>query len=222
MAETPAGIELVIFDFDGLMVNSEHVVYAALREIFARHGQALTWEFYCTAIGLPSPVAARTYLSHLPIPLSEAELVEAERVSARALMATELILLPGLLPLLEDLRERGVRRVIASSSRREYILPLLGRFGIRDDFEAVVSIDDVARGKPHPDLVLRALEVTGVPAERAVMLEDSAHGVEAAHAAGVRVIAVPTPGIDPARFARADAVVDDLFAAHSLLLPWLG
>src|SRR5579871_1167639 len=154
VAESSQGIALVIFDFDGLMVNSEHVVHAALREVFARHGQELTWEFYCTTIGLPSAIAADLYLSHLPIPLSPAELVEAERESARALMATELKLLPGLLPLLEDLRSRRVRRVIASSSRRDYIVPLLERFGIRDDFEAVVSIDDVARGKPYPDLVL--------------------------------------------------------------------
>ncbi|HEX6817829.1 MAG TPA: HAD family phosphatase [Ktedonobacterales bacterium] len=222
MADDFPHIKLVIFDFDGLMVNSEHVVYAALREIFASHGQNLTWDFYCTTIGLPSPVAARMYLGHLPIPLSEEELVEAERVSARELMATELLLLPGLLPLLEDLRVRGIPSVICSSSRRSYILPILERFGIAEYFAAVVSIDDVARGKPHPDLVHKALEVAHVASGQAVMLEDSAHGVEAAHAAGVYVIAVPTPGIDLARFERADAVVQDLVAAHALVTERLG
>lgn len=210
-------VSLVIFDFDGLMVNSEHVVYAALAEVFARHGQDLTWKYYCTTIGLPSAVATQMYVRDLPIPLTEDEFALAERDATERHLETKLALMPGLVPLLDDLRERGVRMVICSSSRRDYILPILDRFGIRDYFEAVIGIDDVARGKPHPDLVLKALEVAGVGAAQAIMLEDSAHGVEAAHRAGVYVIAVPTPGIDPAGFQRADALVDDLATAHSLI-----
>lgn len=212
---------LVIFDFDGLMVNSEHVVFTALRELFARHGHTFTWEFYCTTIGLPSVEAARVYFARFPIDLSPEAFADAERELTQRYMATELALMPGLLPLLDDLRARGVRLVIASSSRRAYILPILERFGLAASFDAVVSIDDIERGKPHPDLVLKALAVAGVPAAQALMLEDSAHGAEAAYSAGVRCIAVPTEGIAPDRFPHAVAVVPDLVAATPLILELL-
>lgn len=213
---------LVIFDFDGLMVNSEHVVFAALRELFGDHGHTFTWEFYCTTIGLPSAEATRLYLASFAIDLTPEQFLAAERELTQRYLATELALMPGLLPLLDDLRVRGVRMVIASSSHRAYIVPILERFGLFGYFEAVVAIDDVARGKPHPDLVLRALEVAGVPAGRAIMLEDSAHGAEAAHRAGVRCIAVPTPGIAHDRFPHAAAVVPDLVAARPLIAEILG
>jgi HAD superfamily hydrolase (TIGR01509 family) len=209
---------LVIFDFDGLMVNTEHVVFAALRDLFERHGHDnFTWDFYCTTIGLPSVESTRIYLARFPLDLSPEEFIVAERELTQRYMATELALMPGLMPLLDDLRARGVRMVIASSSRRVFILPILDRFGLRDYFDAVISIDDVARGKPHPDLVLKALEVAGVSPSQAIMLEDSPHGAEAARRASVRCVAVPTRGVDASRFAHADAVVADLDSVQSLL-----
>jgi HAD superfamily hydrolase (TIGR01509 family) len=208
---------LVIFDFDGLMVNSEHVVFAALRELFERHGHDFTWDFYCTTIGLPSVEATRMYLASFPLDLPPEDFVLAKQDLIQGYMATELALMPGLIPLLDGLRARGLRMVIASSSRRDYILPILGRFGLHAYFDAVVCIDDVARGKPHPDLVLKALEIGGASPCQAIMLEDSPHGTEAARRAGVRCIAIPTQGVDTSRFAYADAVVADLDAARPLL-----
>lgn len=202
--------ELVIFDHDGLMVNTEDVVYAALTDIFREHDIAFTWEYYCTTIGLPVVDSLRLYFRDFPIPLTFEEFQARRNAVVAERIATSLQLMPGLAPLLEYLRAHGVRMAVATSGTRDYIERSLARFGLTRYFEAVACIDDVARGKPHPDLVLKALELTGTDPADAVMLEDSPHGVEAARRAGVFCVAVPTRGIPLDRFAAADAIAKDL------------
>ena len=209
--------KLVIFDHDGLMVNSEEVVFAALRTIFGRYGHAFVWDYYVTSVGLPVVESIAMYLRDLPVPLG----VEAFTAERNALVAeyfaTRLELMPGLVPLLEWLRARGVPLVVATSATREHLGRNLERFGLASYFQAAVCIDDVRRGKPHPDLILEALARTGHAPEEAIMLEDAPLGVEAARRAGVFCVAVPTRGIELARFAGADVIARDLFAVRTIL-----
>jgi HAD superfamily hydrolase (TIGR01509 family) len=209
--------ELVIFDHDGLMVNTEDVVYAALTDIFREHDIEFTWDYYCTTIGLPVVDSLRLYLRDYRLPLTFEEFQARRNTLVGERLATSLQIMPGLPPLLEHLRSRGVRMAIATSGTRDYIERNLVRFGLAGYFEAVACIDDVARGKPHPDLVLKALELTGTAPADAVMLEDAPHGVEAAHRAGVFCVAVPTRGIALDRFAAADVVARDLPSVLRLL-----
>jgi len=212
--------KLVIFDHDGLMVNSEHVVFAALRDIFGRYGHDFAWDYYCTSIGLPVAESIARYLRDIPIGVPYDDFFAERDALVREYMETRLALMPGLVELLDELARHGVPMAIATSGARAYIARNLDRFGIARYFSAIACIDDVARGKPHPDLILKALEMMGARPEEAIMLEDSPHGVEAARRAGVRCIAVPTAGIAPARFAGA-AVAPNLLAARPLLLDLL-
>jgi HAD superfamily hydrolase (TIGR01509 family) len=207
---------LVIFDHDGLMVNSEDVVFAALQQLFRRHQHDFTWEYYSGTIGLPVAESLRLYLRDFPIPLTYEDFTAERNRLVAEQMATALRPMPGLVSLLDLLRERGVPLAVATSGTREYITRTLERFALADYFQAVVCIDDVARGKPHPDLVLRALEVTNTPADEAIMLEDAPHGVEAAHRAGVFCLAVPTRGIDLNLYRKAGAIASDLVAVRRL------
>lgn len=207
---------LVIFDHDGLMVNSEDVVFAALQQVFRRHQHDFTWDYYSGTIGLPVAESLHLYLRDFPIPLTYEDFTAERNRLVAEQMETALRPMPGLVPLLDLLRERAVPLAVATSGTREYITRNLERFALAEYFQAVVCIDDVARGKPHPDLVLRALELTGTPAAEAIMLEDAPHGVEAAHRAQVFCVAVPTRGIDLNLFRKAGAIVSDLLAVRHL------
>jgi HAD superfamily hydrolase (TIGR01509 family) len=208
--------KLVIFDHDGLMVNSEDVVFAALCELFGRYEKGFPWDYYCQTIGLPVAESIRMYVEDFPVGRTYEEFfAERNRLVGERLI-THLRLMPGVVELLDTLRAQGIATAVATSGTRDYIARNLERFDIAHYFAAVVCIEDVRRGKPHPDLILRALEATGTPSEEAIMLEDAPHGVEAAQRAGVYCIAVPTQGIDYSRFQRADLIARDLLAVRRI------
>lgn len=209
-----------IFDFDGLMVNSEEVVFEALRQMFRERDAEFAWEYYCHSLGLPVADSIAMYLRDIPIGVTVEAFTEERNELVAAYMETRLRLMPGLVPLLEALTGEGITLAVATSGKRAYVTRQLERFGIAHYFATLVCVEDVERGKPHPDLVLKALAVTRTRSEDAAMLEDSPNGAEAAHRAGVRCIAVPTRGLDHRRFATAEVIVDDLAAAHETFRRW--
>ena len=208
---------LVIFDHDGLMVNTEDVVYAALVRLFGEYGCAFPWEYYVTSLGMPVVESLAMYRRDLALTMTVEELATVRDERVRALTETDLQTMPGLVALLEALRARGDRLAVATSGTRAHIALSLERFGLTGYFDAVVCIEDVTRGKPHPDLILEVLRRTETAASDAIMLEDAPRGVEAAHNADVFCIAVPTHGIPLDAFALAPAIARDLPAVQRLL-----
>lgn len=208
---------LVIFDHDGLMVNTEDVVFTAYSRIFGAREIAFPWDYYVTSLGMPVADSLAMYLRDLGDPMTLDELAEARAEQMRTLIETDLRPMPGLTPLLDALQARGDLLAVATSGTRSHIDRSLARFGLTSYFDAVVCIDDVARGKPHPDLILEALRRTATTAADAIMLEDAPLGVEAAHRAGVFCIAVPTHGVPLEEFALAPAICRDLQAVQRLL-----
>src|SRR5689334_1462299 len=181
---------LVIFDHDGLMVNTEDVVYTAYSRIFGSRNIPFPWDYYVTSLGMPVAESLAMYLRDLGDPMTLDELAAARAEQMRTLTETDLRPMQGLVPLLDALQARGDLLAVATSGTRPHIDKSLSRFGLTGYFDAVVCIDDVARGKPHPDLILEVLRRTGAAASDAIMLEDAPIGVEAAHRAGVFCIAV--------------------------------
>jgi HAD superfamily hydrolase (TIGR01509 family) len=208
---------LVIFDHDGLMVNTEDVVYTAYSRIFGPRGLAFPWDYYVTSLGMPVAESLAMYLRDLGDPMTLDELAQARAEQMKTLIETDLRPMPGLAPLLDALQARGDLLAVATSGTRSHIDRSLARFGLTDYFDAVVCIDDVARGKPHPDLILEVLQRTGSDASDSIMLEDAPLGVEAAHRAGVFCVAVPTHGVPLEAFALAPAIAHDLHAVQRLL-----
>jgi HAD superfamily hydrolase (TIGR01509 family) len=208
---------LVIFDHDGLMVNTEDVVFTAYSRIFGPRNIAFPWDYYVTSLGMPVADSLAMYLRDLGDPMTLDELAQARAEQMRTLIETDLRPMPGITPLLDALRARGDLLAVATSGTRSHIDRSLARFGLASYFDAVVCIDDVARGKPHPDLILEVLRRTGTTAADAIMLEDAPLGVEAAHRAEVFCIAVPTHGVPLDEFALAPAIARDLHAVQRLL-----
>jgi len=203
----------LIFDMDGLMVDSEPLWFEVEREFARSRGGDWTHDVAqaCVGRGLANTLATmrERFVFDLD-PIRDANEI-VERFIARV---DTLDLKLGCRDLLEHARGR-VPIAVGSSSARKLVHATLDRFAIRAWFGAVVSGDDVPRPKPAPDIFLRAAEILGVAPSKCVVLEDAFAGVAAARAAGMRVIAVPEAP-DPA-FAGADLVVRDLVEARAAL-----
>jgi HAD superfamily hydrolase (TIGR01509 family) len=206
-----SGIEVVVFDLDGVLVDSEHV-WDEVREELA-HERGGRWHDRAQAdmMGMSSVEWAR-YM-HDVIGLSDPpEEISAEVVRRmRARYTEDLPLIPEAV---ETVRRLGgsFRLGLASSSNRPLIDAVLASTGLDELFEVTVSSEEVARGKPAPDVYYEAARRLGTSPSVAAAVEDSANGIRAAHAAGMRVVAIPNRRYPPPAeaLALADVVVESL------------
>jgi HAD superfamily hydrolase (TIGR01509 family) len=204
-------ITAAMFDLDGVLLDSEKL-WDEVREQLARE-RGGRWHERAQAdmMGLSSTEWSR-YM-HDVIGLAESpEEINAEVV--RRLLARyreSLPLLPGAVEAVERLAERWPLG-LASSSNREVIDAVLELAGIADYFRATVSSEEVEHGKPAPDVYLEAARRLGVDPSRCAAIEDSRNGIRSAHAAGMRVIAIPNPHYPPSddTLALADVVLKSL------------
>jgi HAD superfamily hydrolase (TIGR01509 family) len=204
-------VEAVVFDLDGVIVDSEHV-WDEVREELARerggrwHDRAQT-----DMMGMSSPEWSR-YM-HDVIGLAESP-TEIDDLVVRRLLdryATHLPLIDGAVEAVTRLA-KTFPLALASSSNRPVIDAVLGAAGLVSSFEATVSSEEVQRGKPAPDVFLEAARRLDAPPERCAAVEDSGNGIRAAHAARMRVIAVPNRRYPPPdeAVALADVVLDSI------------
>ncbi|MEA2752886.1 MAG: mannitol-/sugar-/sorbitol-6-/2-deoxyglucose-6-phosphatase [Myxococcales bacterium] len=202
----------VIFDMDGLLVDSEPLWVRAEIEIFGEVGVVLGEEDCALTKGLRTDDVIAYWHQRRPWDVRSPAEVEARLVArVAALVRAEGRALPGVAPAIAVAREGGRPRALASSSPVAIIDATLERLGLRGTFDVVQSAATEPLGKPHPGVFLRTAERLDVPAVECLVLEDSLTGVIAAKAARMACIAVPFdhPKHD-ARFAIADAVIGSL------------
>ena len=208
-------IEAVVFDLDGVLLDSEQIWDEVREEFVRRRGGTWTETAQSDMMGMSSHEWSRYVHERLGVPDSPEE-VNAEIVRRMiARYREQLPLLPGAV---EAVRRIGAqdRLALASSSNRELIDVFVEQTGL--EFEVPVSSEEVARGKPAPDVFLEAASRLDVSAERCAAVEDSANGIRAAKAAGMRVVALPNQHYPPPpdALALADVVLaslDDLTPA---------
>jgi HAD superfamily hydrolase (TIGR01509 family) len=189
-------IKALIFDFDGLIIDTESAEFQSWQETFDEHGCALTFEDWSICIGTTAEHHDFDPCEHLEQlygrPLDR-ESVHARRRERMWRLIEDLTLLEGVEHYLSEGRQRGLRIGLASSSPRWWIEAHLGRLGLLDRFDYIRTRTDVSRGKPDPELyqnVLDAFDCTGI---EAIAFEDSPNGIRAARAAGIYTVAVPNP-----------------------------
>lgn len=200
----------LIFDFDGLIVDTETPDYLAWKDIFDAHGVELSLAAWATNVGSGHLFDPYEHLGGLIGRPFDRQAVQASvRARFRELLG-EPAVLPGVIDYLAAAEGLGMRVGLASSSPREWVIGFLGPMGLADRFAAVCTSDDVARTKPEPDLYLAALARLGVAPGQAVALEDSPNGVRAAQAAGMRAVAVPNPVTRMMDLGHADLVLPGL------------
>ncbi|HEX3649046.1 MAG TPA: HAD family phosphatase [Pseudonocardiaceae bacterium] len=199
-------ISAVIFDLDGVLVDSEPVWEDVRRAVVAEHGGRWAPDAQQRLMGMNTAEWARYLSADLGVGQSPAEVAELVIGRMAERYAADLPMLPGAVA---AVRAAAVRWPLglASSSPRVLIDTVLAGAGIGDLFAVTVSADEVDRGKPAPDIYLTVADRLGVPAARCVAVEDSSNGLRSAVAAGMRVIAAPRPAHPPAQDALAGAAV---------------
>lgn len=190
-------LKALIFDFDGLILDTETPDVLAWQEIYAEHDvefPVTSWGKIIGGTGDQHFDAATHLQDLLGRPLDPDALRSRQNRISNALVAQQPIL-PGVVDYLNEAKRRDLRLAIASSSPHSWVDTHTKRLGIIDHFDVIVCADDVevGRTKPNPDLFLLALDQLQVQKESAVVFEDSPNGVKAAHQAGIFVVAVPNP-----------------------------
>jgi HAD superfamily hydrolase (TIGR01509 family) len=188
-----APVAAVIFDFDGIVLDSETPEYESHRRIYERCGVTLTVDEWCGVIGTWSEGHDEQWFRRLcaqsgGAPGREAYFAERRRIFEAIGPAAPM---RGVRELLLQLRDAGIAAAIASSAPARWVVGAVERLGIRPLFAAVVTGDEVAQRKPAPDVYLEAARRLGVDPARSVAIEDSEPGIAAACAAGMTVIAIP-------------------------------
>jgi beta-phosphoglucomutase len=202
----------VIFDLDGVVVDTVPIHYKAWKRMFAEYGKKFTFKEYKEKVdGIPRIDGGRAILTDL----SNRELVKAtdkkQKYFLQSLKKEKIPVFKTTLKLIKELRSRDMKiAVISSSKNSPYILK---RTGVMKLLDAEVSGNDITKGKPHPQIFLMASEHMGVKPENCVVFEDAILGVKAAKKAKMFCIGIDRHN-DPQRLKEADLVVKDLKEIH--------
>ena len=205
-----ADIAAVIFDFDGLLIDSETPLFEIWQEIYRERGCELgldDWQHALGTFGGFDPYADLLVRTGVRLERDTlAPVIRARHVER----CTALPLLPGVADLFAEAGTLGLKRAVASSSAIDWVGPFLDQHGLRRGLDALCTRDDVARVKPAPDLFLLAAERMAVDPARCVVFEDSPNGVRAARAAGMWTVAVPNALTRALPLPEPDLVLDSL------------
>jgi len=203
-------IRAIVFDFDGLILDTEEPVYQSWVEVYREHGEELPFERWVEIVG--STTAGFHPQHHLEERLGRSLTKDVldRRIGRRTELVLAQSLLPGVVQHIESARAMGLKLGVASSSTRDWVSGHLDRLGILDRFDCLRCRDDVANAKPEPDLYIAVIECLGVLASESIAIEDSPNGVLAAKRAGLLCVAIPnsiTAGLD---LGQADLVLRSL------------
>lgn len=190
-------IRAVVFDMDGVLISSEEVWDAVREELTRELGGRWAPRAHTDMMGMSTPEWTGYMHRDLGVPLPPAEI---EAVVVRRLIAryrAEPPFIEGAVEAVRAIAGRGLPLAVASSSTRTLIGAVLEQAGLADAFAVTVSSEEVARGKPAPDVYVEALRRLGVAAADALAVEDSGAGIRSAAAAGMRVVAIPNPHYPP-------------------------
>jgi HAD superfamily hydrolase (TIGR01509 family) len=204
-------LKALIFDFDGLILDSETPVYEAWRKVFEEYGVDLPFSVWQCSVG-----TSREAFD--PVLYLEEKI--GKTLNRKLITQTQLIrsyedtldkpVLPGVLNLLSAARERGLKLAIASSSTTDWVFCNLIRLKIANLFNVICCGDEVRQVKPQPDLFLLAANLMNVQPSEAVVFEDSPHGITAAQAANMFCVAVPNPVTKTMVIDHANLIINSL------------
>ncbi|GAA1579619.1 MULTISPECIES: HAD-IA family hydrolase [Kribbella] len=214
----PVDVEAIVFDFDGLLMDTETTMVESWRAEWAHHGLELDLTGFWPGHGGDVSEQRYAVLAAAVGAGFDRDASHARRLAHRDRMHADLDFRPGIREWIRTAREIGLTVGIASSSPRAWVLGHLERVGAADLFDQITTGDEVATHKPDPAIYQLALQRLGEPF--AIAVEDTPHGVAAAQAAGMYAVAVPNPYVSSTAVAEADLVLgsaDELLLTELLL-----
>ncbi|NJR68269.1 MAG: HAD-IA family hydrolase [Synechococcales cyanobacterium CRU_2_2] len=208
----PTAITQIIFDLDGLLLNTEDLHASVIQEIAARYGKSYGPEVKAQVVGKRALESSQALVDALDLPLT-GEACRAERHRMMRDRYSQTQLMPGVERLTGYFQAQGIPMAIATSSHTEnFQLKTRHHQSWLQRFRTIVKGDDAAlvRGKPAPDIFLLAAQRLGVEPQHCLVFEDSPAGVSAARSAGMSVVAIPDPDLDLSLFQKAHQVLPSL------------
>lgn len=203
--------DALLFDFDGLILDTEVPVFEAWRENYLAHGHDLPLETYVGCVGSDfNGFDPKSHLDSLVDSPVDWEHWDKKREKRALDQTNQLEPFPGILDLLDEAASLGIPCVVASCSPRSWVEGHLARLDLLDRFATTRCLDDVAQPKPAPDLFLAAAEAVGISPRDALVLEDSLNGLNAARSAEIDCVIVPNRITGKLDFPGATAVIDSL------------
>jgi HAD superfamily hydrolase (TIGR01509 family) len=204
-------IEALVFDFDGVILDTETPLFQAWQEVLQEFGLSLSVRAWAGMVGQSAdPQEPYTILERQLDEEVDRDEIYRKRMQREAELLAKENLLPGVASILKAAKARSLKLGIASSSDRNWVTRHLVRLGLYDSFSVIKCAEDVQLTKPHPDLYLAVLEDLHIDARQAIALEDSLNGVIAAKEAGLFCIAIPNRITRNLPMPQADAVLDSL------------
>ena len=211
--------ELVIFDIDGLVLNTEFSFHQAWLSTARKYNVPEMYLVFSNTTGLNRVHIDQAMHENFSYLYNLEEIIEEAHAYGKELIRENLNVMPGVPELLDLLDDMKIRKMVATTTPRSITAERLTQMHLLDRFDGMICGDEVTHRKPDPEIYLKALEKAGVPAENALVLEDSVYGVRAAHSAGIDVIMVPSlknPSVEE-REMTSD-VVPSLYNVISMLL----
>lgn len=203
-------IQAVVFDLDGLMFNTEDVFDISGNELLQRRGLGMTDEIRDAMLGRRPTEALANMLRLTGLREEIDGLISESHEIFFGLVDEHLKPMTGLFELLDHLEQIGMPKAVATSSPRTYMQNILNRFSLLERFHETFTAEDVERGKPEPDIYLKAAERFGIQPNRMMVLEDCEAGTKAASAAGAIAISIPHHHTAKHDFSSATYVVESL------------
>ncbi len=198
------GIKAVVFDFDGLMIESESIAFKVWCEVLGQYGKNFTEEIYHDVIGREPLESVEYLIEVLDLPLAPQELLETYWLQRTERVCRDISPAPGLIDLMQSLMDRGFVLGVASNSPSTYVTEVLAAIGLAGYFGCVRCREDVVQGKPAADVYLAAAACLEVDSACCLALEDSPIGLQAALNAGMRCLVVPNAELDGEDFSGAE------------------
>jgi len=211
-------VQLVLFDMDGVLADTEPSHLEATQQLLSQEGHLLSAEENQEYLGNMDLDYFRALKERFGLAHPVEKYVASKTVAVIGILRGRLVPNPGVCELLLDLKMRSVKACVASSSVPQLIDAVVDSLGLRRSFAGLYSATMVPRGKPAPDLFLHAAASCGVDPSQCLVIEDAPHGVAAARAAGMRIVAVRTPSTEGLDLSAADHVLDSLSDFDSEIL----
>jgi len=202
-------IRAVIFDMDGVIVDSEPAHIEAEKRIMMQHGIKATTEDLRSYTGTTAEFEFTDLISKHHLRTTPEKLIREKDVILFELLEKETQPTKGVITLIKDLKQHGFKLGIASSGRGKLVFYFLKKLKIEHLFDTVVCAEDITHSKPHPEIFMKAAERLREEPENCIVIEDSKLGVEAAKRAGMKCIGFRNPNSGNQDLSKADLIVDD-------------
>lgn len=201
----------VIFDMDGVLINSEPAYLEMNKKMFAEFGIEMDDENYKALVGLPSVPMWTMLKKKYNLKNSVSEFIELEKSRMNEILDSEYMSAPidGITELLEELKEKNIKLSVASSSAKDNINFVLSKFNIAGYFDFVISGEEVINGKPAPDIFLMVSRIFDTSPPDCYVIEDSANGITAARAAGMHSIGFSNDGTNTQDLSGSDFILNN-------------